>query len=52
MCKRLSAALPGTRLVVGVWSASDLAHATQRVRATGGETVVATFSQAIEALRM
>jgi predicted PurR-regulated permease PerM len=52
MCKRLSAAVPGVRLVVGVWHASDLAHATTRVRATGGETVVATFSQAIEALRM
>jgi hypothetical protein len=52
MCKRLSAGIPKARLVVGVWNASDPAHASARVRSTGGETVVATFAQAIEALRM
>ncbi len=51
-CKRMHERLPQTRLVVGVWNASDPERAAQRMHTVGVETVAVSFAKAIELLRM
>jgi predicted PurR-regulated permease PerM len=51
VCKRILARFPDMKVVVGIWNASDLDRARERVRTAGTDRVVATFSHAIESLR-
>ena len=51
LCKRVLARFGGMRLVVGIWNASDVDRARDRIRTCGTDRVVATFTQAIELLR-
>lgn len=52
MCKRLRSSLPEARLIVGMWHATDVQRAKDRLQAGGEESVVATFTEAIDRLRM
>jgi hypothetical protein len=51
LCKRLRERLPKTRLMVGVWHASDAQRAAHRITSCGAEVVVRTLSEAVEKLR-
>jgi hypothetical protein len=51
VCKRILARFSDMKVVVGIWNASDLDRARERVRTAGTDRVVASFSHAIESLR-
>jgi len=51
VCKRILARFADMNVVVGVWNATDLDRARERIRTSGTERVVATFGNAIDLLR-
>jgi hypothetical protein len=51
VCKRIHSALPGARIVVGLWHAIEPQRAAGRLKSCGAGGVVASFAEAIAYLR-
>jgi hypothetical protein len=51
VCKRILARFSDMKVIVGIWNTSDLERARERIRTSGTDRVVATFTNAIELLR-
>lgn len=48
LCLRLRAALPGLKILVGLWGATEqLVDSTRRVRESGADVVVTSFAEAV-----
>ncbi len=52
LCKRILARFSDMKLIVGIWNTPDLDRARERIRTCGTDRVVATFTNAIELLRI
>ena len=51
LCKRLLARFPDLRVIIGLWSVSDLTQARDRMQTCGAVNVVSSFSQAMTEIR-
>lgn len=51
VCKRILSRFSNMKVIVGIWNTPDLDRARERIRTSGTDRVVATFTHAIELLR-